>query len=151
MAARKIARREWTKSDIRELKSLAKKVPARQVARKLRRSEGAVRQKRSCWERHSERNGVAVRASDSGVRFSNQGGKGQMISVACRVAEPSSWIRYEIESHMPGDPLTPLSVAAVFLQVAPKVGPQGNRDHGHHSVDSAAFASEPLGLLLLPL
>ena len=44
MAARKIARREWTKSDIRELKSLAKKVPARQVARKLRRSEGAVRQ-----------------------------------------------------------------------------------------------------------
>jgi hypothetical protein len=45
MAARKIARREWTKSDIRELKSLAKKVPARQVARKLRRSEGAVRQK----------------------------------------------------------------------------------------------------------
>ncbi len=45
MAARKIARREWTKSDVRELKSLAKKVPARQIARKLRRSEGAVRQK----------------------------------------------------------------------------------------------------------
>jgi hypothetical protein len=43
MAARK--RREWTKSDVRELKSLAKKVPARQIARKLRRSEGAVRQK----------------------------------------------------------------------------------------------------------
>jgi len=45
MAARKITRREWTKSDIRELKSLARKVPARQIARKLRRSEGAVRQK----------------------------------------------------------------------------------------------------------
>jgi hypothetical protein len=45
MAARKIARREWTKSDVRELKSLARKVPARQIARKLRRSEGAVRQK----------------------------------------------------------------------------------------------------------
>ncbi len=45
MAARRIARREWTKSDVRELKSLAKKVPARQIARRLRRSEGAVRQK----------------------------------------------------------------------------------------------------------
>ncbi len=45
MAARKIARREWTKSDVRELKSLGKKVPAGQIARKLRRSEGAVRQK----------------------------------------------------------------------------------------------------------
>ncbi len=45
MVARKIARREWTRSDVRELKSMAKKVPARQIARKLRRSEGAVRQK----------------------------------------------------------------------------------------------------------
>jgi hypothetical protein len=45
MAARKIARREWTKTDIRALKSLAKRVPARQIARRLRRSEGAVRQK----------------------------------------------------------------------------------------------------------
>ncbi len=45
MAARKIARREWTKSDVRELKSLARKVPARQIARNLKRSEGAVRQK----------------------------------------------------------------------------------------------------------
>jgi len=44
-ARRKITRREWTKSDVRQLKSLAKKVPARQIARKLRRSEGAVRQK----------------------------------------------------------------------------------------------------------
>ena len=31
--------------DVRQLKSLAKKVPASQIARKLRRSEGAVRQK----------------------------------------------------------------------------------------------------------
>jgi hypothetical protein len=45
MAARKITRREWTRGDVRELKSLAKKVPARQIARRLRRSEGAVRQK----------------------------------------------------------------------------------------------------------
>jgi hypothetical protein len=46
MAARKkVRRREWTKSDVRELKSLAKTVPARRIARKLRRSEGAVRQK----------------------------------------------------------------------------------------------------------
>ena len=45
MPGRRAVRREWTKSDIRELKSLARKVPARQIARKLRRSEGAVRQK----------------------------------------------------------------------------------------------------------
>ena len=46
MAARKkITRREWTKSDVRELKSLAREVPAKKIARKLRRSEGAVRQK----------------------------------------------------------------------------------------------------------
>ena len=45
MPARRAVRREWTKTDIRELKSLARKVPARQIARRLRRSEGAVRQK----------------------------------------------------------------------------------------------------------
>ena len=46
MAARKkTTRREWTGTDVRELKSMAKTVPARQIARKLRRSEGAVRQK----------------------------------------------------------------------------------------------------------
>jgi hypothetical protein len=44
-ARRKITRREWTKNDVRELKSLARKMPAKQIARKLRRSEGAVRQK----------------------------------------------------------------------------------------------------------
>jgi hypothetical protein len=44
-ARRKITRREWTKTDVRELKALARKMPAKQIARKLRRSEGAVRQK----------------------------------------------------------------------------------------------------------
>jgi hypothetical protein len=44
-AKRRVTRREWTKSDVRELKSLAKTIPARKIARKLRRSEGAVRQK----------------------------------------------------------------------------------------------------------
>jgi len=47
MATRKSAvRREWTNKDVRELKSLARgKTPARVIGRKLRRSEGAVRQK----------------------------------------------------------------------------------------------------------
>jgi hypothetical protein len=44
-AGKKTARREWTRSDIRELKSMTKTVLARQIARRLRRSEGAVRQK----------------------------------------------------------------------------------------------------------
>jgi len=60
MAARKITRREWTRSHVRDLKSMAKKVPARQIARKLRRSEGAVRQKAfvlgtSLGQRHRRR------------------------------------------------------------------------------------------------
>ena len=39
-------RRGWTAKDIRELKSLAKKkTPARQIGRKLGRTEGAMRQK----------------------------------------------------------------------------------------------------------
>ncbi len=38
-------RRGWNAKDIRELKSLAKKAPARQIAGKLGRTEGAVRQK----------------------------------------------------------------------------------------------------------
>ena len=43
---KKRKRREWTAKDIRELKSLAKKkTPARQIARELGRTEGAVRQK----------------------------------------------------------------------------------------------------------
>jgi hypothetical protein len=39
-------RREWTKQDVRELKGLARqKTPAPKIARSLRRSVGAVRQK----------------------------------------------------------------------------------------------------------
>ncbi len=47
MAAKRTAtRREWTKQDLRDLKSLAREyTPARSIGRKLRRSEGAVRQK----------------------------------------------------------------------------------------------------------
>src|SRR5262245_18179158 len=47
MATRKSAiRREWTNKDVRELKTLAReRTPARVIGRKLRRSEGAVRQK----------------------------------------------------------------------------------------------------------
>jgi hypothetical protein len=47
MAAKRTrTRREWTPQDLRDLKSLARqKTPARRIGRKLRRSEGAVRQK----------------------------------------------------------------------------------------------------------
>jgi len=39
-------RRAWSKEDVREFKSLAKsKVPAVKLARRFKRSEGAVRQK----------------------------------------------------------------------------------------------------------
>jgi hypothetical protein len=39
-------RRGWTNGDIRELKSLArKKTPALRIARRLKRTEGATRQK----------------------------------------------------------------------------------------------------------
>ena len=39
-------RRECTKIDVRELKSLAReKMPAGQIARRLKRTEGATRQK----------------------------------------------------------------------------------------------------------
>ena len=39
-------RREWTKIDVRELKSLAReKMPAGKIARRLKRTEGATRQK----------------------------------------------------------------------------------------------------------
>jgi hypothetical protein len=42
----KSKRREWTAEDVRELKQLAKaKTPAAKIARKLKRSEGATRQK----------------------------------------------------------------------------------------------------------
>lgn len=46
VAKKPAKRREWSKSDVRELKTLAKaKTPARVIGRKLGRTEGAVRQK----------------------------------------------------------------------------------------------------------
>ena len=43
---KKSKRRAWTAQDVRELKSLARqKTPAAQIARKLKRTEGATRQK----------------------------------------------------------------------------------------------------------
>jgi hypothetical protein len=46
MLVKKSKWREWTAEDIRELKQLAKvKTPAAQIARKLKRTEGATRQK----------------------------------------------------------------------------------------------------------
>ena len=46
MAKRTLKRREWTKTDVRELKTLARqRTPARKIARSLKRSEGATRQK----------------------------------------------------------------------------------------------------------
>ena len=46
MVVKKTKRREWTAQDVRELRSLARqKTPAAQIARKLKRTEGATRQK----------------------------------------------------------------------------------------------------------
>ncbi len=46
MAKRKKKRRAWTSSEVRELKTMArKKARAAQIAKKLRRTEGATRQK----------------------------------------------------------------------------------------------------------
>jgi hypothetical protein len=46
MARKNSKRREWTKTDIRELKTLAReKTPAGKIARALKRTEGATRQK----------------------------------------------------------------------------------------------------------
>jgi hypothetical protein len=46
VAKRNSKRREWTKTDVRELKTLAReKTPARKIARTLKRTEGATRQK----------------------------------------------------------------------------------------------------------
>ena len=43
---KKTKSREWTADDVRELKQLAKaKTPAGKIARKLKRTEGATRQK----------------------------------------------------------------------------------------------------------
>ena len=46
MVKRKSKLREWTKTDVRELKTLARqKTPARKIARTLKRTEGATWQK----------------------------------------------------------------------------------------------------------
>jgi hypothetical protein len=46
MAKRAKKRRAWTAGEVRDLKSMArKKTPAGRIAKKLRRSEGATRQK----------------------------------------------------------------------------------------------------------
>jgi hypothetical protein len=46
MAKRTKKRRAWTAGEVRELKTMArKKTPAGRIAKKLRRSEGATRQK----------------------------------------------------------------------------------------------------------
>jgi hypothetical protein len=44
--ARKANKREWTAGDVRDLKSYAKKkVPAKKIARSMKRTEVAMRQK----------------------------------------------------------------------------------------------------------
>jgi len=46
MAKKTTKRREWTREDVRNLKSFAReKTPARKIARTLKRTEGATRQK----------------------------------------------------------------------------------------------------------
>jgi hypothetical protein len=40
-----MTKRKWTKTDLRTMKSMAGKQRARKIARKLRRTEGAVFQK----------------------------------------------------------------------------------------------------------
>jgi hypothetical protein len=46
MAKKSKKRRAWTSGEVRELKTMArKKTPAGRIAKKLKRSEGATRQK----------------------------------------------------------------------------------------------------------
>jgi hypothetical protein len=46
MAKKNSRRREWTRTDVRDLRSLAReKTPTRKIARTLKRTEGATRQK----------------------------------------------------------------------------------------------------------
>jgi hypothetical protein len=46
MAKRAKKRRAWTSGEVRDLKSMAKrKTPASRIAKKLKRTEGATRQK----------------------------------------------------------------------------------------------------------
>ena len=45
MMATRRKRRPWLASDIRQLRTMARKTSARAIGRRLRRTEGAVRQK----------------------------------------------------------------------------------------------------------
>jgi hypothetical protein len=46
MAKKKIKRRAWTNEDVREFKAMARaKTPAAKIARRFKRTEGAIRQK----------------------------------------------------------------------------------------------------------
>jgi hypothetical protein len=46
MARKKVKRRAWSPGDVREFRSLAKsKTPASQIAKRFKRTEGAIRQK----------------------------------------------------------------------------------------------------------
>jgi hypothetical protein len=46
IVGKEVKRREWTAEDVREFKQFAKaKTPAAQIARKLKRTEGATRRK----------------------------------------------------------------------------------------------------------
>jgi hypothetical protein len=46
MAKKTTKRREWTREDVRNLKAFAReRTPARKIARTLKRTEGATRQK----------------------------------------------------------------------------------------------------------
>jgi hypothetical protein len=47
MAKKSVGRKEWTKDDVRTLKTLAGKTKTTVIARKLKRSYGATRQKAS--------------------------------------------------------------------------------------------------------
>ena len=49
MAKKTTKRREWTREDVRNLKAFAReRTPARKIARTLKRTEGATRQKAFC-------------------------------------------------------------------------------------------------------
>jgi hypothetical protein len=43
--AKKVKRREWTKDDVRELKTLRQKTPVARIAKSLKRTPGAMQQK----------------------------------------------------------------------------------------------------------
>jgi hypothetical protein len=46
MTKKNSKRREWTRTDVRELRTFAReRTPARKIARTLKRTEGATRQK----------------------------------------------------------------------------------------------------------